>query len=101
MIEFKKEYITQIWKNIKEKLNKKLDTSSSDYIKSITIKGTTLTYTKGDNTTETQTTQDTNTTYDVATQGKNGLMSSNDKTKLDGMYNYISEQITGALERSY
>lgn len=55
------------------------------YIKSLSVSGTTITYTKGDNSTGTIKTQDTNTTYGLATQTSNGLMSSTDKTKLDGV----------------
>lgn len=55
----------------------------STYIKSLSVNGRTITITKGDGTTSTITTQDTNTTYNVATQTTNGLMSANDKKKLD------------------
>ena len=54
-------------------------------IKSITRSGTTFTYTCMDGTTGTFTQQDNNTTYGVATTSANGLMSSSDKSKLDGM----------------
>lgn len=54
-------------------------------IKALSISGRTITYTKGDGTTGTLTTQDTNTTYGVATTSANGLMSSSDKSKLDGI----------------
>lgn len=54
-------------------------------IKGITRSGTTFTYTCMDGTTGTFTQQDNNTTYSVATTSANGLMSSTDKTKLDGM----------------
>ena len=57
----------------------------TSYVKGISISGRTITVTKGDNTTSTLTTQDTNTTYVVATQSANGLMSSTDKKKLDGI----------------
>ena len=59
----------------------------STYIQDISINGTTLTIKKGDNTTTTLTTQDTNTTYNPATQSANGLMSAADKNKLDGVAN--------------
>ena len=58
---------------------------NTTYIKSISISGTTVTITKGNGTTSTQTTQDTNTTYSAATQSANGLMSAADKKKLDGI----------------
>ena len=54
-------------------------------IKGITRSGTTFTYTCMDGTTGTFTQQDNNTTYSVATTSANGLMSSTDKSKLDGM----------------
>lgn len=57
----------------------------SKAIKSITRSGTTFTATALDGTTFTFTQQDNNTTYGVATQKTNGLMSSDDKTKLDSL----------------
>jgi hypothetical protein len=57
----------------------------SKAIKSISRSGTTFTATALDGTTFTFTQQDNNTTYGVATQKANGLMSAADKTKLDGL----------------
>lgn len=57
----------------------------SKAIKSITRSGTTFTATALDGTIFTFTQQDNNTTYGVATQNENGLMSSDDKTKLDSL----------------
>lgn len=57
----------------------------SKAIKSITRSGTTFTATALDGTTFTFTQQDNNTTYAVATQYANGLMSAADKTKLDNL----------------
>ena len=57
----------------------------SKAIKSITRSGTTFTATALDGTTFTFTQQDNNTTYVVATQKANGLMSAADKTKLDNL----------------
>lgn len=57
----------------------------SKAIKSITRLGTTFTATALDGTTFTFTQQDNNTTYGVATQKANGLMSATDKTKLDNL----------------
>lgn len=57
----------------------------SKAIKSITRSGTTFTATALDGTKFTFTQQDSNTTYEVATQYTNGLMSSSDKTKLDSL----------------
>ena len=53
------------------------------YIKELSISGKTITYTKGDKTTGTLTTQDT--IYSAATQSSAGLMSAADKKKLDGI----------------
>lgn len=57
----------------------------SKAIKNITRSGTTFTATALDGTTFTFTQQDNNTTYGVATQNANGLMSAADKTKLDNL----------------
>lgn len=51
------------------------------YIKNAQINGTTVTYTRGDGSTYTQTTRDT--TYSIATPDAAGLMSASDKAKLD------------------
>lgn len=55
------------------------------YIRGLSVSGRTVTYTRGDGTTGSITTQDTNTTYGMASQGANGLMSAADKSKLDGI----------------
>lgn len=55
------------------------------YIRGLSVSGRTVTYTRGDGTTGSITTQDTNTTYGTASQGANGLMSAADKKKLDGI----------------
>lgn len=52
-------------------------------VKSLSVSGRTITYTMGDGDTHTITTQDT--TYNDATQSAHGLMSADDKTKLDGI----------------
>ena len=54
-------------------------------ITGLSVSGKTITYTKGNGTTGTITTQDTNTTYSEATTSAAGLMSAADKTKLDGI----------------
>ena len=56
---------------------------ASTYVKEITANGRTVTVTKGNGTTSTFATQDT--TYPAATQSADGLMSSADKRKLDGL----------------
>lgn len=58
-------------------------TDLNSYIKKLAVSGKTITYTKGDNSTGTITTQDT--TYSAATQSAQGLMSAADKKKLDGI----------------
>lgn len=76
----------------------------SKAIKSITRSGTTFTATALDGTKFTFTQQDNNTTYGVATQYTNGLMSSSDKTKLDSLSatsvsaisNYEIDEIVGS-----
>ena len=55
------------------------------YIRGLSVSGRTVTYTRGDGTTGSITTQDANTTYGTASQGANGLMSAADKKKLDGI----------------
>ena len=55
----------------------------SKAIKSITRNGTTFTATALDGTTSTFTQQDTNTTYGLASQSSNGLMSAADKKAID------------------
>lgn len=56
---------------------------NTTYLKGLSVSGKTVTYTKGDGSTGIITTQDT--TYGVATTSTNGLMSSTDKSKLDGI----------------
>lgn len=76
----------------------------SKAIKSITRSGTTFTATALDETKFMFTQQDNNTTYGVATQYTNGLMSSSDKTKLDNLSaasisaisNYEIDEIVGS-----
>ena len=63
---------TATQKAIKEALGNKLSSNSSDYIKGLSINGKVITYTKGDNTTDTITTQDT--TYSQATGSALGLV---------------------------
>ncbi len=68
----------------------------SKAIKSISRSGTTFTATALDGTTFTFTQQDNNTTYGVATQKTNGLMSSADKTKLDSLSTTSVSAITNS-----
>ena len=59
--------------------------TKANAITGLSVSGKTITYTKGNGSTGTITTQDTNTTYSAATQSAQGLMSAADKTKLDGI----------------
>ena len=67
-------------------INAKSDKNHThNYLSGLSVSGKTITYTKGDGTSGTITTQDTNTTYTPATTTANGLMSSTDKAKLDAI----------------
>jgi hypothetical protein len=77
---------------------------NTTYIKGLSVSGKTITYTKGDGSTGTITTQDTNTTYSAATQSAAGLMSAADKKKLDGVAtsaNNYSHPNSGVTAASY
>ena len=63
--------------------NQKIDAT---YVKGLSVSGTRVTVTRGDNTTFVFDTQDTNTTYAVASQDADGLMSHQDKKLLDDLY---------------
>ena len=66
---------------------------ASTYVKALTVDGRTITVKRGNNTTFTFQTQDTNTTYPLSSQSVNGLMSAADKKKLDG----LPTNIVGAI----
>ncbi len=72
--------------------NDSKDQAITGYVRGLTINGRTITVTKGDGTTSTLTTQDTNTDtkYDNATTTTAGLMSPTDKVKVDGIWNTVS-----------
>ena len=59
--------------------------TKANAITGLSVSGKTITYTKGNGSTGTITTQDTNTTYSEATTSAAGLMSASDKTKLNGI----------------
>ena len=61
----------------------KIYETKANAITGLSASGTTITYTKGDGNTGTITTKDT--TYEAVTQSANGLMTANDKKKLDGI----------------
>lgn len=67
----------------------------STYIKDLKVNGKTITITKGDGTTENQTTQDT--TYSEATTTKSGLLSSTDKVKLDSVESGANKTVVDAV----
>lgn len=73
-------------KAIKDELNNKIDET---YIKKISVDGSTLTFTKGNNISNSITLQ--NGSYSLATQTNDGLMSKEDKIKLDNV-NLNSEE---------
>ena len=66
-------------------VSEQIDDAFDGAITGLSVSGKTITYTKGDGSTGTITTQDTNTTYSVATTNTDGLMSSTDKSKLDSI----------------
>ena len=66
-------------KAMQDSAGQQIDTT---YIKDLSVSGTTITYTRGDYTTGKITTQDTNTTYSLATINKDGLMSADDKSAI-------------------
>ena len=83
-------------------IGEKVPTGSANYIKSASVSGKTLTLTKGNDTTVTFT--ETDTTYDNATTTADGLMSSTDKTKLDGIAanaNNYSHPTSGVAAGTY
>ena len=68
------------------------------YIKGLSVNGRTITYTKGDGGTGTITTQDTNTTYDVATSSTLGLVKSGTDITVDsnGNVNVVGGDVNTA-----
>ena len=67
-------------------LNNKLDTSSSNYIKNVSITGRTVTLTFGDDSEQTVITQDNDTTYEIGTANAAGVtkLYSGTGTNVDG-----------------
>jgi hypothetical protein len=67
-------------------LNNKLDTSSSNYIKNVSITGRTVTLTFGDDSEQTVITQDNDTTYEIGTANAAGItkLYSGTGTNVDG-----------------
>ena len=66
-------FMDGVTSNVQTQLNAKLASGSANYVKTISINGKTITVTKGDNTTFTLTTQDTNTTYGTGNTTTLGL----------------------------
>ena len=82
----------------------KISGLTTDYVASISVSGRTVTYkNKNGATMGTATTQDT--TYRLASQASNGLMSSTDKTKLDGIQSGAQKNtvlgVKGGSESAY
>lgn len=71
-------------------VSEQIDEAFDGAITGLSVSGKTITYTKGDGSTGTITTQDTNITYSVATASKDGLMSKTDKSKLDNVDTYAT-----------
>ena len=69
--------------NSKTYTDSKIDTVNKTYIKDLSVSGKIITYTKGDGTTDTITTQDTNTTYKAATSSALGLVKSGTDITVD------------------
>lgn len=76
-------YLGQNLYHLLEKIKAKLDTINNSSVKDISASGTTVTYTMGDGTSASFNTQDT--TYSNATTSSPGLLSADDKTKLNGI----------------
>lgn len=66
-------FMDGVTSNVQTQLNAKLAASSANYVKTISIDGKIITVTRGDSTTFTLTTQDTNTTYSTGTATTLGL----------------------------
>lgn len=84
--------VSEATKATNDARNQRIDAT---YIKLITVKGTLVTVTRGDGTIFVFNTQDTNTTYTNATKDVDGLMSHQDKARLDGLYD--SDDGTAAI----
>lgn len=74
---------------------------NTTYLKGLSVNGRTITYTKGNGTTGTITTQDTNTTYNAATVTTAGLMSAADKVKLDGIAEATETDVDNIIAGTY
>lgn len=71
---------------------------TTTYIKGLSVSGKTITYTKGDGTTGTITTQDTNTTYGAATSSALGLVKiGSNITNSSGTISLTKANVTAAL----
>ena len=69
------------------------NTITSTYIKGLSVNGQTITYTKGNNTTGTITTQDT--TYPLATTSSNGIMSTSQVSMLNSSISGVTQSNSG------
>lgn len=66
-------------------VSEQISAATDNCITEMSVSGKVITYTKGNGSTGTITTQDTDTTYANATTSADGLMSASDKSKLDGV----------------
>lgn len=77
-------------------LSTQIEDATDECITGLSVSGKVITYTKGDNSTGTITTQDT--TYSNATTSNAGLMSTTDKTKVDKIAtNLVNGSASGSL----
>lgn len=67
---------------------------ASTYVKELTVDGRTITVKRGNNTTYTFQTQDTNTTYPIADADHDGLMSRSKYADLDWVHQHYLEHVT-------
>lgn len=67
---------------------------ASTYVKSLSVDGRTVTVKRGNNTTFTFQTQDTNTTYPIADSQHDGLLSKSKYANLDWIYQHYFEHVT-------
>lgn len=67
---------------------------ASTYVKELTVNGRTITVKRGNDTTYTFNTQDTNTTYPLADSSHDGLMSKNKYSDLDWIHKHYFEHVS-------
>ena len=91
-------YVDGVTSNIQTQLNAKLASNSANYIKALSISGKTITYTKGNGTTGTLTTQDTTYTLPNATSSTlGGVKIGSNITVSSGTISLTKDNVTSAL----